>query len=157
MCIRLNSLFPSFKKKTTVNLLCYWRAKILQRFDKKISPFIIAIVLLICLLVNALRDNSYLIINIMFLSSPLLLLVPSVMAGTSRHDREMEINAKRRLTACSDPVERLRLQCLARGSSGIKGLSRYKSLIYSQAHWLTGWRVHTKRLTSSYSREEVSN
>ncbi|XP_075885948.1 calcyphosine-like b isoform X1 [Nelusetta ayraudi] len=46
------------------------------------------------------------------------------MAGTSRHDREMEINAKRRLTACSDPVERLRLQCLARGSSGIKGLSR---------------------------------
>lgn len=71
------------------------------------------------------------------------------MAGTSRHDREMEINAKRRLTACSDPVERLRLQCLARGSSGIKGLSRYKSLI----HWLTG----IKRLTSSYSREEVSN
>lgn len=48
------------------------------------------------------------------------------MAGTSRHDREMEINAKRQLTVCSDPVERLRLQCLARGSSGIKGLSRYK-------------------------------
>ncbi|KAF7651725.1 hypothetical protein LDENG_00106460 [Lucifuga dentata] len=46
------------------------------------------------------------------------------MAGTSRHDREMAMNAKRQLSACSDPVERLRLQCLARGSSGIKGLGR---------------------------------
>ncbi|KAL7376604.1 hypothetical protein ABVT39_011731 [Epinephelus coioides] len=46
------------------------------------------------------------------------------MAGTSRHDREMAMNAKRQLSECSDPVERLRLQCLARGSSGIKGLGR---------------------------------
>uniref|UniRef100_A0A3Q3WCV5 EF-hand domain-containing protein n=1 Tax=Mola mola TaxID=94237 RepID=A0A3Q3WCV5_MOLML len=46
------------------------------------------------------------------------------MAGTSRHDREMATNAKRRLSEASDPMERLRLQCLARGSSGIKGLSR---------------------------------
>ncbi|XP_051906855.1 calcyphosine-like b isoform X1 [Hippocampus zosterae] len=46
------------------------------------------------------------------------------MAGTSRHDREMALNAKRQLTSCSDPLERLRLQCLARGSAGIKGLGR---------------------------------
>ncbi|XP_078127099.1 calcyphosine-like b isoform X2 [Sander vitreus] len=46
------------------------------------------------------------------------------MAGTSRKDREMAMNAKRQLGQCSDPVERLRLQCLARGSSGIKGLGR---------------------------------
>ncbi|XP_012693207.2 calcyphosine-like b isoform X2 [Clupea harengus] len=46
------------------------------------------------------------------------------MAGTARHDREMAISAKRQLSTTSDPVERLRLQCLARGSSGIKGLSR---------------------------------
>ncbi|XP_008304099.1 calcyphosine-like b [Stegastes partitus] len=46
------------------------------------------------------------------------------MAGTSRHDREMALRAKRQLAACSDPVEKLRLQCLIRGSSGIKGLSR---------------------------------
>ncbi|KAK7131151.1 hypothetical protein R3I94_016325 [Phoxinus phoxinus] len=46
------------------------------------------------------------------------------MAGTSRHDREMAINAKKQLTDCSDPIERLRLQCLARGSAGIKGLGR---------------------------------
>ncbi|XP_030006111.1 calcyphosine-like b isoform X2 [Sphaeramia orbicularis] len=46
------------------------------------------------------------------------------MAGTSRHDREMAMNAKKQLSVCSNPVERLRLQCLARGSSGIKGLSR---------------------------------
>ncbi|XP_026861336.1 calcyphosine-like b isoform X3 [Electrophorus electricus] len=46
------------------------------------------------------------------------------MAGTSRHDREMAINAKKQLSDCSDLVERLRLQCLSRGSAGIKGLSR---------------------------------
>ncbi|KAM6985745.1 calcyphosine-like b isoform 2-T2 [Aplochiton taeniatus] len=46
------------------------------------------------------------------------------MAGTARHDREMAMSAKRQLSVCSDPVERLRLQCLSRGSSGIKGLGR---------------------------------
>uniref|UniRef100_A0A8C1X2U3 Calcyphosine-like b n=1 Tax=Cyprinus carpio TaxID=7962 RepID=A0A8C1X2U3_CYPCA len=46
------------------------------------------------------------------------------MAGTSRHDREMAINVKKQLANCSDPIEHLRLQCLARGSSGIKGLGR---------------------------------
>ncbi|XP_062334493.1 calcyphosine-like b isoform X1 [Osmerus eperlanus] len=46
------------------------------------------------------------------------------MAGTSRHDREMAMNAKKQLSSCSDPVERLRLQCLSRGSAGIKGLGR---------------------------------
>ncbi|XP_055037064.2 calcyphosine-like b isoform X2 [Misgurnus anguillicaudatus] len=46
------------------------------------------------------------------------------MAGTARHDREMTINAKKQLAGCTDPIERLRLQCLARGSAGIKGLGR---------------------------------
>ncbi|XP_023664317.2 calcyphosine-like b isoform X2 [Paramormyrops kingsleyae] len=46
------------------------------------------------------------------------------MAGTSRHDRAMTMDAKRQLLTVSDPLERLRLQCLARGSAGIKGLGR---------------------------------
>ncbi|XP_068071966.1 calcyphosine-like b isoform X1 [Danio rerio] len=46
------------------------------------------------------------------------------MAGTSRHNREMMINAKKQLAECSDPIERLRLQCLSRGCAGIKGLGR---------------------------------
>ncbi|XP_049504150.1 calcyphosin-like protein isoform X3 [Panthera uncia] len=46
------------------------------------------------------------------------------MAGTARHDREMAIQSKRKLTTATDPIERLRLQCLARGSAGIKGLGR---------------------------------
>uniref|UniRef100_A0A674CII6 Calcyphosine-like b n=2 Tax=Salmo trutta TaxID=8032 RepID=A0A674CII6_SALTR len=51
-------------------------------------------------------------------------LAAGIMAGTSRHDREMAVNAKKQLSVCTDPVESLRLQCLARGSSGIKCLSR---------------------------------
>lgn len=46
------------------------------------------------------------------------------MAGTARHDREMATKAQRRLSETLDPVERLRLQCLIRGSSGIKALGR---------------------------------
>ncbi|XP_014346659.1 calcyphosine-like b isoform X1 [Latimeria chalumnae] len=46
------------------------------------------------------------------------------MAGTARHDREMAIQAKKQLSQCKEPIERLRLQCLARGSAGIKGLGR---------------------------------
>ncbi|XP_067232795.1 calcyphosine-like b isoform X3 [Chanodichthys erythropterus] len=36
----------------------------------------------------------------------------------------MAISAKKQLSDCSDPIERLRLQCLSRGSAGIKGLGR---------------------------------
>ncbi|XP_030323179.1 calcyphosin-like protein isoform X2 [Calypte anna] len=46
------------------------------------------------------------------------------MAGTARHDREMAIQARRNLSKTTDPIEKLRLQCLVRGSAGIKGLGR---------------------------------
>ncbi|XP_006820236.1 calcyphosin-like protein isoform X2 [Saccoglossus kowalevskii] len=46
------------------------------------------------------------------------------MAGTARHDREMKMDAEKKLRTVQDPIEKLRLQCLARGSSGIKGLGR---------------------------------
>ncbi|XP_066568293.1 calcyphosine-like b isoform X2 [Amia ocellicauda] len=46
------------------------------------------------------------------------------MPGTARHDREMAMTAKKQLSTATDPIDRLRLQCLARGSSGIKGLGR---------------------------------
>ncbi|NWT66393.1 CAPSL protein, partial [Prunella himalayana] len=44
--------------------------------------------------------------------------------GTARHDREMAINVKKSLPKITNPLEKLRLQCLARGSAGIKGLGR---------------------------------
>ncbi|NXT66994.1 CAPSL protein, partial [Chaetops frenatus] len=46
------------------------------------------------------------------------------MPGTASHDQEMAIQAKKSLSKTTDPLERLRLQCLARGSAGIKGLGR---------------------------------
>ncbi|NXC06863.1 CAPSL protein, partial [Orthonyx spaldingii] len=51
------------------------------------------------------------------------------MPGTARHDREMSIQAKRSLSKTTDPLERLRLQCLAKGSAGIKGLGRVFQII----------------------------
>ncbi|XP_063816912.1 calcyphosin-like protein isoform X1 [Pseudophryne corroboree] len=46
------------------------------------------------------------------------------MSGTARHDQEMVMRAKKNLATCTDPLEKLRLQCLSRGSAGIKGLAR---------------------------------
>ncbi|NXA08982.1 CAPSL protein, partial [Sapayoa aenigma] len=46
------------------------------------------------------------------------------MPGTARRDRDMAVQAKRNLSKTTDPVEKLRLQCLARGSAGIKGLGK---------------------------------
>ncbi|NXH88462.1 CAPSL protein, partial [Edolisoma coerulescens] len=51
------------------------------------------------------------------------------MPGTARHDREMAIQARRSLSKTTDPLERLRLQCLAKGSAGIKGLGRIFQII----------------------------
>ncbi|NXQ52033.1 CAPSL protein, partial [Anthoscopus minutus] len=46
------------------------------------------------------------------------------MSGTPRHDKEMAMKAKRSLSKPNDVFERLRLQCLAKGSAGIKGLGK---------------------------------
>ncbi|NWW62729.1 CAPSL protein, partial [Ifrita kowaldi] len=51
------------------------------------------------------------------------------MPGTARHDQEMAIQARRNLSKTTDPLERLRLQCLAKGSAGIKGLGRAFKII----------------------------
>lgn len=46
------------------------------------------------------------------------------MACTERGNRELKHKAKEQLKSATDSLERLRLQCLARGASGIKGLGR---------------------------------
>ncbi|KAK3090470.1 hypothetical protein FSP39_012128 [Pinctada imbricata] len=48
------------------------------------------------------------------------------MAATSRNNRELMQKCQKKLNSGEniDPVERLRLQCLSRGASGIKGLGR---------------------------------
>ncbi|RDD39748.1 Calcyphosin-like protein [Trichoplax sp. H2] len=46
------------------------------------------------------------------------------MAATSRHEAELKRKCQTALSKTQDPVEQLRLQCLSRGSSGIKGLGR---------------------------------
>ncbi|NXP27177.1 CAPSL protein, partial [Scytalopus superciliaris] len=46
------------------------------------------------------------------------------MPGTSRDDQALAAQAKKKLIQATDPIEKLRLQCLSRGSAGIKGLGR---------------------------------
>lgn len=48
------------------------------------------------------------------------------MADVARQEQELKDKCNRDLKGGKviDPVERLRLQCLARGASGIKGLGR---------------------------------
>lgn len=45
------------------------------------------------------------------------------MAATGRLQKELEIKSKKVLATSTDPLERLRAACLARGAQGIKGLS----------------------------------
>ena len=53
------------------------------------------------------------------------------MAATQRGERELKKKAEAQLAkGTKDPLERLRLQCLARGASGIKGLGRYVSVSF---------------------------
>jgi len=47
------------------------------------------------------------------------------MAATSRSNAELQRKAKQLEKTAKDPVEKLRLACLSRGASGIKGLGRY--------------------------------
>ena len=46
------------------------------------------------------------------------------MAITARGDYELKLKAKQKVQESTNPLEKLRLQCLARGGSGILGLGR---------------------------------
>ena len=48
------------------------------------------------------------------------------MAATSRSNAELQRKAKLAQGKAKDPIEKLRLACLSRGASGIKGLGRYR-------------------------------
>lgn len=53
------------------------------------------------------------------------------MAATYRSDSQMKQKCKKMLNSRGtiDPIEKLRLQCLSRGSAGIKGIGRYVIVI----------------------------
>ena len=46
------------------------------------------------------------------------------MTATDSLERDLKMKSQKALSEATDPVEVLRLKCLARGSNGIKGLGR---------------------------------
>lgn len=52
------------------------------------------------------------------------------MASTARHEREMVLNARKDYSSTAEPLEKLRLQCLQRGVTGIRDFGRQVALIY---------------------------
>ena len=54
------------------------------------------------------------------------------MAATARHQEELRQKSMKVIQTSHDPIEILRAKCLARGASGIKGLSRY--LLFSKIY-----------------------
>lgn len=60
----------------------------------------------------------------------------AVMAATHRHEREMKMKCRKAAATTTSPVELLRLRCLERGSSGIKGLGRSVGTQAWHALWM---------------------
>ncbi|WAR23281.1 CAPSL-like protein [Mya arenaria] len=59
------------------------------------------------------------------------------MAATGRKNQELIAKSKQALKTCKDPLEMLRLKCLERGASGIKGLGRtFKIMDDDESHSL---------------------
>jgi hypothetical protein len=54
------------------------------------------------------------------------------MAASARLQKELQIKSKIALATSTDPLERLRAACLARGAQGIKGLSMYVFFIFDK-------------------------
>jgi hypothetical protein len=52
------------------------------------------------------------------------------MAASARLQKELQIKSKQALATSTDPLERLRAACLARGAQGIKGFSTYVLYIH---------------------------
>ena len=46
------------------------------------------------------------------------------MAATHRQEEDMKRKCKEAIASAKDPIEKLRLNCLSRGASGIKGIAR---------------------------------
>ena len=62
--------------------------------------------------------------KVIHVARPLKQISNKIMAATARTNNELKRKANSALSKATDPKEKLRLACLSRGASGIKGLGR---------------------------------
>ncbi|KAM3176520.1 hypothetical protein ACTXT7_006343 [Hymenolepis weldensis] len=68
----------------------------------------------------------------------------SLLASGTRGDYQLKLKAKQKIQSSTDPVEKLRLNCLARGGSGILGLGRQFRIIDDNGDKKLDMREFTK-------------
>ncbi|VDK24720.1 unnamed protein product [Taenia asiatica] len=80
------------------------------------------------------------------------------MAITSRGDYQLKLKARKKIQETTSPLEKLRLQCLARGGSGILGLGRQFRIMDDDGNKLLDLREFTKGCAdfgADLTKEEV--
>ncbi|KAL5965685.1 Calcyphosin-like protein [Taenia solium] len=80
------------------------------------------------------------------------------MAITSRGDYQLKLKARKKIQETTSPLEKLRLQCLARGGSGILGLGRQFRIMDDDGNKMLDLREFTKGCAdfgADLTKEEV--
>lgn len=81
------------------------------------------------------------------------------MALTSRHQEELRQRAMKCVQTSKDPIEVLRAKCLARGASGIRGLSRLFKIMDDDKNKKLDFDEFRKGISEyglGYSKDEIN-
>lgn len=82
------------------------------------------------------------------------------MVSTARHEEEMRRKAMQTLSITTDPIEKLRAACLARGAHGIAGLGRLFRIIDDNGNKKLDFNEFKKGINEyglGFTRDEIAD